>query len=486
MNNSTITKSILSGTLWTLVQTVAIKLISFSSQIVLAWILLPEDFGKIALAFTITELSSLMQQFGLQDVLIKRGKSFKLWLPLSLALTIAVSSVSVLVAIVCGYLGGYFYDDINVFYLVLIFSLSIPFQALSLIPDTFLKINLKFKQLSLFKIIEIFSIQLGIIIFALLNFGVFSFIIPLVLTAIFRCLFLFHYTKLKLARPEFKRWNYLAYNSIQGLFFAISSKLSMQLDIIILGLISTQAVVGVYYMGMTLSVQVIAFIGVALPSILFPALMKYSDNDFDQVKQSLQKVVVYMSLIGVPFACWQAVNAKPLVQLFLSEKWIPSILFVQVLSIGMVFRLISAAWVVPLKLKGDFRGMSIITFHSLLILSVIIIPMAYYYGAYGLAIGVSMFYVINSPYLIYQGFKSYSISYHYMFFNCVKIVFFGFLSYGFTFILSENVLLFQKSNILNLFLNSMVSTVFYIGLIFVFVKQPMLELLDKVKALNNK
>jgi O-antigen/teichoic acid export membrane protein len=485
MKNSSIANKIVNGTFWTLIQTILMKLISFGGQIILAWILMPEDFGKIALVYTITNVSSLMQQFGLQDVLIKRGRAFNLWYPLSFGLTSFISVLSVFVAVLCGYIGSYFYNDILIFYLVLIFAISMPFQALSLLPDTLLKIKLKFKQISIFKILEIFSIQFGIIIFAFLNFGVYSFVIPLVITAIIRCIYLFYYTKLKIVRPQFSRWKSLTYNSMQGLFFAISSRLSMQVDVILLGLISTQAVVGIYYMGMTLSIQVIGFIGVALPSILFPTLMSYSGKDLNKALIPLQKVVIYMSLIGVPFACWQGANAKPLITLFLSDKWLPSIILVQILSVGMIFRLISSAWVVPLKLRGDFKGMSIVTFNSLILLIIIIVPLGYFFKATGIALGVSLFYFVNTPYLIFKGFQSYFIDYRYMLYNCLKIIFIGIFSYGITFFLSENITYFEKSLIFNFLLNTIVSTVIYILGIYLFLKTQTMELFNKIRAYKN-
>ena len=476
-----VTNKIMNGALWTLIQTVLMKLISFVSQLVLAWILLPDDFGKIALVYTITNVSSLMQQFGLQDVLIKRGGSFKLWLPLSLGLTTSVAILSVIIAIISGSLGGYFYNDIEIFYLVAIFSISMPFQALSIIPDTYLKINLKFKQISIIKVFEILLIQAGTIGFAFFDFGVMSFVLPLVIVSILRCVYLYYYTRLKLIRPNIKRWRYLTFDSIQGLFFAIFSRLSMQVDVIVLGLISTQTVVGVYFMGMTLSTQVIGFLGNSLPTILFPALMSYSGKKLDNLKFPLQKVIVFMSLVGVPFACRQAVSAKPLVNLFLSEKWLPSIIFIQILSLGILFRLISSSWVVPLKLKGDFKSMSRVTFVSLIQLLVIIIPLAYFFKEYGVAIGVSLFYLLNSPYLIYQGFKSYRINYTYLIVNCTKIISIGFISYGSTYYLSESVDVFKNSNFLSLVLNTFISGFIYTLFVYLFLRELMQELLSKIK-----
>ena len=62
-------RSALIGTSWLLVQNIGTRVISFGSQIVLAKLLAPSDFGNIGLALTVTTVASVIANFGVDDVL---------------------------------------------------------------------------------------------------------------------------------------------------------------------------------------------------------------------------------------------------------------------------------------------------------------------------------------------------------------------------------------------------------------------------------
>lgn len=461
-----------------MIQTILMKLFSFVSQIALAWILTPNEFGKIALVYTITNITTLMQHFGLQDVLIKRGKSFKLWLPQSYGITIFVSIISTLVVILLAYFSSLFYDDRQIFYLLLIFSFSMPFQAFSNIPDTYLKIENKFKELSIIKVFEFFLIQSGIIVFAIFGFKTYSFIYPVVIVAIIRCVFLFNYTKISWVSILYRRSKYLVSQSLNGFFFALFTRLVTQVDVIILGFIASQSEIGAYFMAMTLSIQVIGLIGNSLPTVLFPALMKSRESNVFSKETPLIKTILYIALIGVPIAFLQIVTAEPIVRLFLEDKWVPSIKFVEILSFGMAFRVIASNWVVPLKLKGHFFHLAKISFFSLIQFIVILIPFAYYNNIYGVAVGVSLYYLLNTPYLIYSCLVSYGIDFKALFSNCFKIVFAGVLSFGLPYLISFNFLFFEENLMWKLLFSVLFSILLYVFFIRILLKDIFYESLE--------
>jgi len=74
-----LSRSPLVGTSWLLAQNVGTRAISFASQIVLAKLLVPGDFGAIGLALTVTTLASVVANFGVDDVLLQRQKSLRFW-----------------------------------------------------------------------------------------------------------------------------------------------------------------------------------------------------------------------------------------------------------------------------------------------------------------------------------------------------------------------------------------------------------------------
>src|SRR4051794_18483310 len=66
-----------SGFAWNFAAGVAGKLIGFASQIVLARLLIPEDFGAYAQAIIIIAVATLFRDIGLQQALVHRQKQLK-------------------------------------------------------------------------------------------------------------------------------------------------------------------------------------------------------------------------------------------------------------------------------------------------------------------------------------------------------------------------------------------------------------------------
>src|SRR5690606_17398595 len=64
------------GFAWLLLQTLSVKLATVAGQIVLAWLLAPEDFGLIALAYSVVSFLTIFQASGLREILIQREREF--------------------------------------------------------------------------------------------------------------------------------------------------------------------------------------------------------------------------------------------------------------------------------------------------------------------------------------------------------------------------------------------------------------------------
>ena len=74
------------------------------------------------------------------------------------------------------------------------------------------------------------------------------------------------------------------------------------------------------------------------------------------------KIFTTFCFLGMPFAMWQVVTAKPLVYLILEPEWYESVLLIQVLSIGIAFHVSASLWPTALKIQSKFNLKQIINF----------------------------------------------------------------------------------------------------------------------------
>jgi len=387
-----------------LMQTGATKLTSILGQIVLAWMLEPAQFGLISLVYTVTSIGLIIQQFGLNDVLIRRQKAFTNWLPLSFGISWVFGFVSCIFLLVMGYIGSLVYKDHNIFVLVAFYALTTPLDALSVIPLTKLRIDLDFKTLSVIRIMETVLTMFMTVALAFMGFGVYSFVIPPLVVSVTFLIVKYRVTHLNIHfNLHLRRWKYLTVSSSWSLINSIVQRVMDQADYIVLGLLVSKTIVGIYYMAFSLSIQVIGFVANNLPSVLFPSLASIKDSQ--RAKDMFKKSVTYLSVFGAAFAIWQGATAYWIVRVFLSAKWVQTIALVEILSIGMAFRAVAWLWSTPYRLKGMFAGMARQSFYGLIVMVILVLSGTLLWGVHGTAAGVSLFYILISPIWLYNGFK---------------------------------------------------------------------------------
>lgn len=461
---SNLKKNILSGFIWTAFQTVGIKVFSLVSQLVLAWILLPEDFGKIGLMYAITSFALLIQNFGLSDVLVSNGNKIKTLLPLAQTISCIAGIICFLFTLIFGYIGSVIYNDSELFILVLIFSITTPFNALSVVADAKLRIELRFKELSIVKVFIVFLTQTLIILFAYTSFGVYSFVMAPVITSLIRYFILFYLAEITyFFKFTTTNWRGVVSNSSWGFLHAIAQKFILQSDYLILGLFASQAIVGVYFMAYSLSVQAIGLLVGTLTPVLFPTLLKIPKENLNQIRTVLISITQLFAMVGMPFALWQVTTSKLLITIFLDKKWVDTIPLVQILSIGMGFYIVSSLWALSLRLQSRFKLQAIYSLTGSVVFLSLLLPLTYFFNVIGTAITVAIYHIVVGPTLVYFSFSNYQIKLKEILLPLIKYFVLSLFIFGSLFYISETYITYIY---INLIFNGLLAPIIYFGLLY--------------------
>lgn len=436
--NTTIKKYILSGFIWTAIQTTGTKIISLLSQLVLAWLLLPEDFGKISIASSITAIIFIIQNFGLSDVLVSRGKSFNLLYNLAKSLSVLTAIVCVVVTGFAAFLTGNIYNDEEITYLILCFCISIPFNTLSVIADAKLRIDIKFKSISVIRLIEFFLCQFFIVGFAILDFGVYSFVLGPVISSIIRYLLLVKASQTThLFKFTLRRYEHLIGNSFYGFIHSFLQSVIRHSDYLVLGLFVLKEEVGIYFMAYSLSVQVVSLLVNSLSPVLFPTLMKLPSNENEKIKKVLLKITLYFTMLGMPFSMLQAIVIKPTIHLFFEEKWYDCIELVQILSLGIGFNVLSSLWAPALRIISKYKSQAKFSLFMSIVFISFMFLFSSLFGSTGMAIGVSLSFILTSVTLLYFSFSNYEIKLKEIVTPIVKYFLLSFIIFGSSYYMTE-------------------------------------------------
>lgn len=325
------------GFLWMFSQAIVTKIAGIATQIALAWLLLPEDYGLIGLAYSIRAFAALVETGGVRLLLVSRQDEYTrlanagFWYAVSLGLATAG-----IMALVAPFVAR-FYESPELVGLVLVMAVAVPFQSMWVVPSARLDIDLRFRTKAM---VNIFYWVGGMVLsvgFALWGFGAYSFVLPLLITSPLSALFY-----LMLSRPpiqwrfQFSRW--IAFLRVSGLIIltAIFNRIVAMGAPLILGAFYSPNIVGLFYFASALSLQVVSLISSNLGGILFPVLSKMQ-NDPQRQKNAFIRAIRVLALLAIPFSLGIAAIADPLIRLLFADKWLPTIPILQILAIGMAF-----------------------------------------------------------------------------------------------------------------------------------------------------
>ncbi|MCA9290288.1 MAG: oligosaccharide flippase family protein [Phycisphaerales bacterium] len=336
-----------------MIQTIGGKGANMIMQLVLTYLLDPAEWGVVALAWSFAVFIGIIQSSGMNDVLVHRQSDLVrlanpgFWLSMTLGL-VAAGLLAGLVPFASGIFG-----EPRLPGLLLVIASSYPLHALSVVPKAQLRSALRFRFIATTEIVFASLQAVLSVVFALLDFGAYSFVLPVPIIALVRGIFLWAATRPPIRwNPQFGLWRLLWADGMLVLIAAFAHAAASKGDQFVLGLFhDDRTLIGLYFWGFSLSLQTMQLLGQNLTNVLFPALARLQDDPPRQVAAFLRAARA-MGVVGVPVCLLQAALADPVIHIVFPAKWYPAIPIVQILSIGMALRLVATPAESMLKAGG--------------------------------------------------------------------------------------------------------------------------------------
>jgi len=386
--------------------TLGTKLVNTFGQVILAWLLLPEHFGLVGLAYTVTALTNLVSQMGVREVLIRRHRRFHLWANPAFWMTLTFGVLASIAILIAAPVAMWLYGEPKLLGLLLVLACAAPIMSLQLVPLAKIQHQLRFKFLAGTGLLQAFANMLLSIIFAYYGFGAYSFVLPVPIVGLAYTLLLWAATRPPVSRhPQFRRWRHLLADTSVITLTGIFSRLISFGDYIVLGIMFTDQVVGLYYFAFRLSLQTITMFTLSLTNVLFPALSKLQDS-LQRQTQAYLRACRLLAVVVIPLCLLQAALAEPGVRAVFSDKWYPAIPVLQVLSCGMLLQAVSMSSLSLLQAQGRFTTSLKLTIAS----AALFLPLApigaWWWQGVGVATTLAIHYAIIGPISIYVAIRS--------------------------------------------------------------------------------
>lgn len=377
---------IASGAFWTVGMRFGVRGLGVISIIILARILVPEDFGIVAKASMIASFLELITRFGLEAALIQNQAATNehydtVWTVHAIRGAI-IAAVLVLVA----YPAADFFREAALGEVLFVYALAALIRGFINIGTVDFQKDLEFHKDFRFNLYGKLVGFVTTIIIAIIWQTYWAFAIGVLAAALTKLATSFVMSSYRpgfsLAQWrslfDFSKWVFTA-----GLINAVSDKL----DTFILSRFSTTETVGQYTVAKEISGIASTEVAMPIARATMPGLSKLN-SDQDEYRSTYTASMLVLLFIVVPTAVGISAVSEPLTALVLGQKWMAAAPFIEILAFFGIARAVFAISKSAYVSSGRIDVFAKLTIVHL-ILRVLLLSAGYYWGGVtGLAWGV--------------------------------------------------------------------------------------------------
>ncbi len=385
LNNQNTNKNIISSVFWKFGERIITQGISFIVSLVLARILMPEDYGAVAVLMIFIDIANVILISGLNTALIQKKEISSKEISTIFYCGLALSIVLYFVLFFFAPLLARLYNIPILLPVIRIFALSLPISSFQSIQTALISRNLEFKKLFFSTIgATICSAIVGISM-ALSGWGVWALVSQSLVSTLISTFILFFTVRWRPTKQfSFEAGKPLLRYGWKVMATDLSGTVFNHLSSIIIGASYTSVDLAYYTKGKQLPYLIRNNIYTTLISVLFPAMARVSD-DPSAAKNIANKSIRMLSYIIFPLMFGLIAVSEDLVLVLLTEKWIKIVPFIWIVSLECIISIIPTISLQLLKASGYSDVMLKLEFikKPILLLSILV---AMKYGVIAIAL----------------------------------------------------------------------------------------------------
>lgn len=342
MSSQSLKNKAIKGVLWSAVDKLAVRAISFAVSIIIARILSPDDYGIIGMIAIFMALSSMLVDSGFSQALVQKHDRSQTDFSTAFFFNIIVGIGCYIIIFAIAPLVGEFYNSPTLIPILRVLGLTIIINSLCTVQRANLLIKIDFKTTAKINVLSlILSGTVGIWL-AYAGFGVWALVFQSITQQTATTIFLW----------LFGRWRPTAEFSTQALkrLFGFGSKLLVAGSVatvmrevysVVIGKFYLAAQLGFYTRAVQTTDLVSGTVNEVINSVTFP-LLSSMQQERERMIKAYSKMLSMTALIIFPIMTLLAVVASPLVEVLLTEKWMPAVPLLQWLCFARMFTPISS------------------------------------------------------------------------------------------------------------------------------------------------
>lgn len=473
-------KQALAGSFWAFLQQFSSQGIGFVVSVILARLLLPEEFGLIAMIMVFIGIGNILMNAGLGSSLIRTKNPTQVDYSTVFFFNLVGSIVIYAIIFAIAPLIADFYNQEILTNLVRWYAIIFIINAFSMIQLTRLTKIMDFKTQMIVALPSLaISGSVGIYM-AYTGYGVWSLVGQALTQSLVSTIQLWYWSKWKpsfvFSREKFKyHFNFGYKLTLSGILDVIFTNIYA----IIIGRFFPAAQVGFYQRANSLKQLPVSSISSVIAKVTYPLFAEIQDDDV-QLKNISKKILKLVLFLVTPILIVLAVLGEPLFRFLFTEKWLPAVPYFQILVFNAILIPVHSYNLNILKVKGRSDLFLKLEIYKKVLIAIVLI-IAFQFGIYGLLYGsvVTSFlaFFVNTHYsgkfIKYKAWEQIK--------DILPIIALALFTGVMVYIIDYMGSSFMKYDFIRLVVGSIMALIFYIPLAYLFKMNSLTELIKILK-----
>ncbi len=319
---------------WTAIQKYSTMLISFISGIILARLLMPEDYGAIGMLAIFMSLAEVFIDAGFGSALIQKKNPTQIDYSTVFYFNIGMSVILYAALFFSAPAIAEFYHMPILCEVLRVQGLILFIYAFNIIQRNQIRKNLKFKKLSKITITTSVISLIVTVIMAYVGFGVWALVAQHFIGALIPCIFFWVTMNW---RPTWE-YSWASFRELFGfgsyMFLThLFTTFSQRITGLLVGRWYDPATMGYYSKASQFSKYATLSVSGVMIQTTYPLYASVQD-DKERLANMVKRITSTLAYITVPMLSLLILIAKPLFILLFTERWLPSVPYFQILCIG--------------------------------------------------------------------------------------------------------------------------------------------------------
>ena len=481
MENQKTRLLVITSLFWKMLERSGTQGIQFILQIILARLLLPKDYGLVALVSIFIVIANVFVQSGFSKALVQKKNADDLDFSSVFYLSLLVAGVIYIILFMLAPVIADFYSMPKITPVFRVLSITLFTGAIYSVQNAIIARRMAFKKLFLSSVGSIIiSGGIGITV-AYKGYGVWALVAQQLINTILMVVFLWF-------TIDWRPKALFSISRVKSLFgfgwrILVSSLIDSfyrNLKSLIIGKIYRADMLGYFNRGKQFPELLVTNINGSIQSVLFPTLASNQD-DTVRVKAIVRRSIVTSAFVIFPMMIGLAVTSEALISIILTDKWLPSVPFVQIFCITYAIWPIHTANLQAINALGRsdiFLKLEIIK----KVIGMIILIISIQGGIYAIAFGGVVSGVISSFINAYPNKKLLDYSYR----EQMRDILPSFLIASLMGILVYSVRLLELTEVVTLLIQIPVGIIIYIALSILFKLECYVYLVSTIRTFFKK